>query len=90
MRQKRYLDKKPLEETRSSFLSKLGPYIDLFRKDRVERVAVADALHRITAEPVFTNVSCPHYHAAAMDGFAVLADVTFGATDRLLTATLQF
>ncbi len=81
MKQKRYLDKKPLEETRDLFLSKLGPFIDAFQTDRVECVPVDEALHRITANPVFARISCPHYHAAAMDGFAVLADSTFGATE---------
>ncbi len=81
MKQKRYLEKKPLEEARALFLSELQPFIHAFQRDRAERVAVADALHRITAKPVFARVSCPHYHAAAMDGFAVPADSTFGATE---------
>jgi len=81
MKQKRYLDKKPLEETRNLFLSKLRPFIDAFQKEGVECVAVDDALHRNTARPVFARISCPHYHAAAMDGVAVLADSTFGATE---------
>jgi putative molybdopterin biosynthesis protein len=81
MKQKRYLDKKPLEEARNLFLSKLEPFIEAFQKDRGERVVVDDALHRITAKPVFAAISCPHYHGAAMDGFAVVADSTFGATD---------
>ncbi len=81
MKQKRYLDKKPLEEAQTLFLSKLRPFIEAFQKDRVECVAVANALHRITARPVFAKISCPHYHAAAMDGVAVLADSTFGATE---------
>ncbi|NIO03214.1 MAG: molybdopterin biosynthesis protein, partial [Proteobacteria bacterium] len=49
--------------------------------DRVETVPVAESLHRITAKPTFAEMSCPHYHAAAMDGMAVLADLTYGATD---------
>ena len=81
MKRKRYLEKKPLDEARDLFLSKLGAFIDAFRKDRVERLAVTDALHRITAKPVFARISCPHYHASAMDGFAVSADSTFGATE---------
>jgi len=81
MKQKRYLEKKPLEEARALFLSKLESFIHAFQRDRGERVAVPDALHRITAKPIFATISCPHYHAAAMDGFAVLADSTFGATE---------
>lgn len=38
-----------------------------------------NALGRVTAEPVWANVSSPHYHASAMDGFAVRAEDTEGA-----------
>src|SRR5262245_30586518 len=38
-----------------------------------------NALGRITAEPIWAKVSSPHYHASAMDGFAVRALSTFGA-----------
>ena len=37
------------------------------------------ALGRVTSEPVWAKVSSPHYHAAAMDGFAVRAIATNGA-----------
>ncbi|MBV9169856.1 MAG: molybdopterin biosynthesis protein [Chloroflexi bacterium] len=46
-----------------------------------EDVAIADALGRVTAEPVFARVSVPHYHAAAMDGIAVQAEATYGASE---------
>ncbi|MBW2334937.1 MAG: molybdopterin biosynthesis protein, partial [Deltaproteobacteria bacterium] len=32
--------------------------------------------------PVFAKVSSPSYHSAAMDGIAVLAEDTYGATER--------
>jgi putative molybdopterin biosynthesis protein len=38
-----------------------------------------NALGRVTAEPVWARVSSPHYHASAMDGFAVRALSTVGA-----------
>lgn len=37
------------------------------------------ALGRITAEPVWARLSSPHYHASAMDGFALYSDSTIGA-----------
>src|SRR5512144_1556106 len=37
------------------------------------------ALGRALAEPVWAKISSPHYHAAAMDGFAVRAGDTAGA-----------
>jgi putative molybdopterin biosynthesis protein len=38
-----------------------------------------NALGRVLAEPIIAKISSPHYHAAAMDGFAVRADQTVGA-----------
>jgi putative molybdopterin biosynthesis protein len=49
---------------------------------RVESVPVAEALSRVTAEPVFARLSMPGYHAAAMDGIAVIAEKTFSASDQ--------
>ncbi|MBN1679074.1 MAG: molybdopterin biosynthesis protein [Anaerolineae bacterium] len=46
-----------------------------------ERVSLDDALGRVTAEPVWAKISSPHYHAAAMDGYAVWAAFTLGATE---------
>lgn len=37
------------------------------------------AVGRVLADPIWAKVSSPHYHAAAMDGFAVRAESTFGA-----------
>jgi len=47
----------------------------------METVAVEDALGRTTAEPIFAVLSAPHYHGAAMDGIAVRAEDTFGASE---------
>jgi putative molybdopterin biosynthesis protein len=46
-----------------------------------EEVPVPDALGRVTAEPIFARTSVPHYHAAAMDGIAVRAEETVGASE---------
>jgi putative molybdopterin biosynthesis protein len=37
------------------------------------------ALGRVLAEPVWARISSPHYHASAMDGFALRAERTRGA-----------
>ncbi|MCA1438597.1 hypothetical protein I6F33_37705, partial [Bradyrhizobium sp. BRP20] len=46
-----------------------------------ERVPLAQARDRVTAAPVWAALSSPHYHAAAMDGIAVRAADTVGATE---------
>ncbi len=45
-----------------------------------EMVQTVEALGRVTAESLVARRSVPHYHGAAMDGFAVRAVETFGAT----------
>ena len=46
-----------------------------------EPVPLDEAAGRITAEPVWARISSPHYHAAAMDGYAVRAEETHGASE---------
>ncbi|WP_144797105.1 molybdopterin molybdotransferase MoeA [Halorubrum depositum] len=49
---------------------------------RTESVPVADADGRVVAEPIDAPAPVPSYDRAAMDGFAVRAEDTFGASDR--------
>ena len=42
---------------------------------------VAEALGRVTSEAVWARLSSPHYHASAMDGVAVRAQDTLGASE---------
>jgi len=72
---KRYLTKKPLPEALATFLGAVTP------PKRVDYIAVDDSLHRTTAVPIFARLSAPHYHGAAMDGIAVRAEETFGASE---------
>jgi putative molybdopterin biosynthesis protein len=75
-----YLDDIPLSEAWSRLIAALeaagrwGP-LDW------EAVRLEDALGRVTAEPVFARLSAPHYHASAMDGYAVRAADTAEASD---------
>lgn len=72
---KRYLTKKPLPEALATFLGAVTP------PKRVDHIAAEDTLHRTTAAPIFARLSAPHYHGAAMDGIAVRAEETFGASE---------
>jgi putative molybdopterin biosynthesis protein len=59
------------------------------RLTMAERVSSPDARGRVTASPVHAVRSVPHYHCAAMDGVALRAALTFGASEsrpRRLTA----
>ncbi len=46
-----------------------------------EEVPLAEAAGRVTAGPVWAAISAPHYHASAMDGYAVRAADTIGASE---------
>lgn len=72
-----YLKMKSLEEARAIVRTRLAPLGPL----AAETVAVPDAVGRILAEPVFAAISAPSHHAAAMDGIAVKAEQTYGASE---------
>lgn len=76
MARRRYLKKTPLDEARRRLVDRLPATLL-----ETEILEVDQALHRVTAEPVFARISSPHYHAAAMDGICLRAEDTFGATD---------
>ena len=65
----------PLEDARALLLD-AAP-----RLATSERVSVADALGRVTARACEARFSVPHYHGAAMDGIAVRAHDTAGASE---------
>ena len=48
---------------------------------RTEEIPVQDALGRVSARAAYARLSSPHYTACAMDGIAVTAKLTFGATE---------
>lgn len=75
-----YLEDIPLEDARTRLkgaLQAAGRWEAL----PGESVPLPAALGRITAAPVWAKLSSPHYHAAAMDGYAVWAADTVNATE---------
>ncbi len=46
-----------------------------------EEVPLTAALGRVASQPVWAKISAPHYHASAMDGYAVTAADTLDATE---------
>ena len=74
-----YLHDIPLSQAQSRLREALQD-ADLWRVLGVESIPLSeDALGRVTAEPVWAEISSPHYHASAMDGFALRAVSTNGA-----------
>jgi len=73
-----YLTNIPLAKAREDYLKLLrshgyGP--------KTEVIPVWDACGRVTAHAVYAHICAPHYAASAMDGVAVNAKDTFGATE---------
>jgi putative molybdopterin biosynthesis protein len=74
-----YLHDIPLPEAQARFQDALQD-ANLWRVLGIETIPLDEnALGRVTAEPVWARISSPHYHASAMDGFAVRAVSTNGA-----------
>ena len=73
-----YLTNIPLAKAREDYLNLLeshgfGP--------KTEVIPTWDACGRVTAHAVYAHICAPHYAASAMDGVAVSAKDTFGATE---------
>ncbi len=73
-----YLTNTPLHEALSSYLAFLE---QRGIAHRTETIRVMDSLGRMSASAVYAHLSSPHYTACAMDGIALLAKRTFGATE---------
>lgn len=73
-----YLTNEELSKARESYLNKLsengfaGP---------CESIATASSCGRISAKPVYAKINAPHYPASAMDGIAIEAKLSFGASE---------
>ena len=74
MKRNVYLDMKSIEQAKKILFDN---FKDLTMP--VETIKTVDSFERVLAEPVFAATSSPNFHAAAMDGVAVNAEVTFGA-----------
>jgi len=72
-----YLKMKTLEEARRV----IDAHFPGANIPAAELVAVPQAVGRVLAEPVYAKISAPHFNAAAMDGLAVRAEITFGASE---------
>ncbi len=75
-----YLHDIPMDEAWTRFTTALAE-AGLWEPFPGETIPLTEALGRITAQPVWAAISAPHYHASAMDGFAVRSRDTLGASE---------
>ncbi|MGO9416610.1 MAG: molybdopterin biosynthesis protein [Syntrophobacteraceae bacterium] len=71
-----YLKMKTLAEAREIWRDRIGTF-----RTAEEQVQAVSGLGRVTSRPIVAIRSVPHYHGAAMDGYAVRARDTYGASD---------
>ncbi len=74
----RYLTNIPLAKAKKDYLA-------LLTKNglapSIEKIRSAGSAGRVTAEAVYARISAPHYNACAMDGIALDAHITYGASE---------
>ena len=80
-----YLSDIPLEDALEQYLGALEG-AGALEHTQSEIMPLSSVRGRVTAEPVWAKISSPHYDSAAMDGIAVRASDTVGATE---TSPLQ-
>ena len=73
-----YLTNVPLEQARREYLELLEHQ---GLEPQTQVIPVYESCGRVTAEAVYAHICAPHYTASAMDGVAVCARDTFGATE---------
>jgi len=74
----RYLTNVPLEQALREYLDVL---VSNGMMPRDEVVPVPGSAGRVTAGPVYARICAPYYNASAMDGIALDARLTFGASE---------
>ena len=72
-----YLKTVPVEEARDKYFGRLRELIN----PESESIRVTDSLGRVTKSAIFAKYSSPLFNASAMDGIAVRAEDTKGATE---------
>ncbi|MEA1968670.1 MAG: molybdopterin biosynthesis protein [Thermodesulfobacteriota bacterium] len=72
-----YLDMKSIKEAKELLFNRFSD----FPFTKFETIVPPKAVGRVLVEPAVAALSSPNFHAAAMDGIAVDAKITFGASE---------
>lgn len=73
-----YLTNVPLHKAREEYIALL---VKNGMASSSETIPVQHSVGRMTAVAVYARISSPHYNASAMDGIALNASLTYGATE---------
>ena len=69
----------PLKDAEKIVFEHLSNY--LAENSKIKKVGIIGALNRISAEDIKAPIDLPYFNRAAMDGYAVIAEDTFGASE---------
>ncbi|ACV25211.1 molybdopterin molybdotransferase MoeA [Methanocaldococcus fervens] len=69
----------PLNDAQKIVFERLSNY--LIKNNKIKKVGIIGALNRISAEDIKSPIDLPYFNKAAMDGYAVKAEDTFGASE---------
>lgn len=72
-----YLKNTPVDDALEQFMEAVRKRVSV----RYETISVLDALDRITSQAVYARCCSPLFNSAAMDGIAVVAENTAGASE---------
>lgn len=72
-----YLKNTPVDDALEQFMEAVRKKVSV----RYETISVLDALDRITSQAVYARCCSPLFNSAAMDGIAVVAENTAGASE---------
>jgi len=73
-----YISNMDVNEAQKLFMDRAEAYLV---NAAIEKLQVLESRGRVSADPVFARVSSPNFNASAMDGIAVRAKATFGASE---------
>jgi putative molybdopterin biosynthesis protein len=73
-----YISNMDVNEAQRLLMARTDAYLE---NAAFEKLQVLASQGRVSADPVFARVSSPNFNASAMDGIAVSAKSTFGATE---------
>ena len=73
-----YISNMDVDEAKKLLMERTEAYLE---NAATEKLQILDSKGRVSADSVFAKVSSPNFNASAMDGIAVAAKSTFGASE---------
>ncbi|XRO75305.1 molybdopterin molybdotransferase MoeA [Methanocaldococcus sp. 28A] len=69
----------PLKNAEKTVFGQLLNYLN--KNKKIKEIDIIEALNKISAENITAPIDLPYFNKAAMDGYAVIAEDTFGASE---------